>query len=40
MIQWKCRSCGAPLTESFADLGLTPLSNAFVPVERAAEPER
>ena len=35
-----CRFCGAPLTESFADLGLTPLSNAFIAPERAAEPER
>ena len=28
-----------PLTESFVDLGLSPLSNAFVPPERAADPE-
>ncbi|MCG3171093.1 MAG: hypothetical protein CALGDGBN_02680 [Pseudomonadales bacterium] len=26
-----CRFCTAPLTESFADLGMSPLSNAFVP---------
>ena len=25
-----CRSCGTPLIESFADLGMSPLSNAFV----------
>ncbi|HET8997232.1 MAG TPA: class I SAM-dependent methyltransferase [Acetobacteraceae bacterium] len=40
MTQRICRFCAAPLTESFADLGMTPLSNAFVPPERAAAPER
>src|SRR4051794_22811845 len=28
-----CRSCGAPLTHTFADLGLSPISNAFVKPE-------
>ena len=32
-----CRFCGAPLTESFADLGMSPISNAFI---RAAQAER
>jgi SAM-dependent methyltransferase len=32
-----CRFCGAPLAESFADLGMSPISNAFV---RAAQAER
>jgi SAM-dependent methyltransferase len=30
----KCRSCGAPLSRTFVDLGLSPLSNSFVPRER------
>ena len=30
-----CRFCQAPLHESFADLGLTPLANTFVAPERA-----
>jgi SAM-dependent methyltransferase len=30
-----CRCCGAPLTETFADLGMSPMANAFVPVDRA-----
>ncbi len=30
-----CRHCGAAMTESFADLGMAPLSNAFVPPDRA-----
>jgi SAM-dependent methyltransferase len=35
-----CRFCAAPLTESFADLGMSPLSNAFVPAERAGAMEK
>ncbi len=31
-----CRCCGAVLTETFADLGMTPLASACVPPERAA----
>ena len=36
----KCRFCDAPLEQTFADLGLTPLSNSFVKPEnlRAMEP--
>jgi 2-polyprenyl-3-methyl-5-hydroxy-6-metoxy-1,4-benzoquinol methylase len=30
-----CRCCGATLTETFADLGMSPMANAFVPVDRA-----
>ncbi len=30
-----CRFCQAPLHETFADLGLTPLANSFVSVDRA-----
>ncbi|MDB5644922.1 class I SAM-dependent methyltransferase [Methylobacterium sp.] len=30
-----CRACGAPLHRSVADLGLSPLANAYVPAERA-----
>jgi SAM-dependent methyltransferase len=34
-----CRSCGAPLDHSFADLGLAPVSNAFVDPANAADGE-
>ena len=34
-----CRACGAALPHSFADLGLSPVSNAFVEPEKAAEGE-
>lgn len=36
----KCRFCDAPLEQSFADLGLTPLSNSFIKPENvnAMEP--
>lgn len=30
-----CRSCGAPLSQTFADLGMSPLANSFVPLARA-----
>lgn len=35
-----CRSCGAPLTETFADLGVSPLANSFLKPEKlqAMEP--
>lgn len=29
----RCRFCGSPLTQTFADLGMSPLSNAFVKPE-------
>lgn len=35
-----CRFCAAPLTESFADLGMSPLSNAFIPAEQAGAMEK
>jgi len=35
----RCRNCGAALTETFADLGMSPLSNAFIPPERARNME-
>jgi SAM-dependent methyltransferase len=34
-----CRSCGAPLVHTFADLGLSPVSNAFVKPENTAQGE-
>ena len=30
-----CRSCGAALTETFLDLGVMPVANAFIPRDRA-----
>jgi SAM-dependent methyltransferase len=30
-----CRFCGAPLESVFADLGMSPLANSYVPLERA-----
>jgi SAM-dependent methyltransferase len=35
-----CRSCGAPLTTVVVDLGMTPISNAFVRADRAAFGEK
>lgn len=34
-----CRGCGAPVSESLVDLGVQPLSNAYVRRDVAAEPE-
>ncbi len=34
-----CRSCGAPLSEVFADLGVLPLSNSYVQPDLLGEPE-
>lgn len=34
-----CRFCSAPLDDVFVDLGMSPLSNGFVPAERANEME-
>jgi hypothetical protein len=36
----KCRLCGAELSMTFADLGMSPLSNAFVPADRALSGEQ
>jgi SAM-dependent methyltransferase len=35
-----CRFCATPLTETFADLGMSPLSNAFITPEQAYGMER
>ncbi|CAG9170863.1 class I SAM-dependent methyltransferase [Cupriavidus pampae] len=34
-----CRACGAPLTHSMVDLGLSPVSNAFIKPENIAQGE-
>uniref|UniRef100_Q07IQ4 C-methyltransferase n=1 Tax=Rhodopseudomonas palustris (strain BisA53) TaxID=316055 RepID=Q07IQ4_RHOP5 len=39
MIGSPCRSCGTPLTASFCDLGMSPLSNAFVTPQRLGHGE-
>jgi hypothetical protein len=36
----KCRSCGAPLTRTLVDLGLSPLANSYVPMSAAAENDK
>ncbi len=33
-----CRHCGAPLTRTLVDLGLSPLANSYVPTDRAGIP--
>lgn len=35
-----CRSCGAPLTTVFVDLGMTPISNAFIRADQASFSEK
>jgi SAM-dependent methyltransferase len=35
-----CRSCGATLSTTFVDLGVSPLSNSYVPLDRARDGER
>jgi SAM-dependent methyltransferase len=39
MDKLKCRSCCAPLSVTFADLGMSPLSNSFIPADRALSAE-
>ena len=34
-----CRACGAPLSRSFVNLGMSPLANSFVPLDRQEEGE-
>ena len=34
-----CRLCGANLTHTFVDLGMSPLCESYVPQERLDEPE-
>ncbi|AGW94948.1 MULTISPECIES: class I SAM-dependent methyltransferase [Cupriavidus] len=38
-IQPACRACGAPLEQTVVDLGLSPISNAFIRPEHAAQGE-
>lgn len=33
-----CRHCGEPLTQTFVDLGLSPLANSYVPLDRPTKP--
>jgi SAM-dependent methyltransferase len=35
----KCRHCATPLTETFVDLGLSPLANSYVPLANAGKSE-
>src|SRR6195256_1391040 len=35
MTQTKCRFCGSPVDAVFADLGMSPLANSYLPPERA-----
>src|ERR1700680_4653229 len=35
MTQTLCRFCGAPVEAVFADLGMSPLANSYLPPERA-----
>src|SRR5436309_5501896 len=35
MSQTACRFCGAPIEAVFADLGMSPLANSYLPPERA-----
>jgi len=36
----RCRACSAPLTESFVDLGISPISNAMRRPDQADRPEK
>lgn len=35
-----CRACGASLSRSFVNLGLSPLANSFVPLSQEDQPEK
>ena len=35
----KCRSCGAPLEATFANLGMSPLANSLLTAEQASAME-
>src|SRR6476469_10447699 len=39
MTKATCRLCGASLTETFVDLGMSPLCESFVSADRADGPE-
>ncbi len=34
-----CQGCGAPLSRTLVDLGMQPLANSYIPVDRADAPE-
>jgi hypothetical protein len=36
---WSCRFCGTPLERTFVDLGMSPLCESFLPVDRLEEME-
>ena len=36
---FRCRSCGAPVSHGFVDLGETPLANSYVRPENLGKPE-
>jgi SAM-dependent methyltransferase len=36
---YECRLCGATLTRTFVDLGMSPLCESYIPAERFDEPE-
>lgn len=36
---WECRLCGASLTHTFVDLGMSPLCESYIPPERLDGPE-
>lgn len=38
-IPLQCRFCSNPLTHTFCDLGMSPLSNSYVPLDRARQME-
>ncbi|OZB38511.1 MAG: SAM-dependent methyltransferase [Acidiphilium sp. 34-60-192] len=40
MIESRCRNCDAPLSATFANLGMSPLSNAFIRRDKASRMER
>ena len=35
----QCRICKSPLTHTFVDLGVSPLANSYVPLDKANEGE-
>lgn len=35
----QCRHCNAPLTQSFCDLGMSPLANSYVPLDKQSSME-
>ena len=39
MMHFNCNFCKAPLTQTFCDLGTSPVSNSFIKPENAQAPE-